>query len=79
MRYRLPFAIAPPQPESLTSRTSDHISSQRSTLRAHGGCVGKHPTPQITDVLLSAARACPNCGIENVLSVCTSDTTKNSA
>jgi hypothetical protein len=44
MRYRLPFAIAPRQLESVTSRTTDHISSQKSTLRALVGRVGKHPT-----------------------------------
>src|SRR5712692_483854 len=41
--------------------------------------VGKHPTTRITDILLGAARACSNCGIENVPSVCASDTTKKRA
>ncbi len=41
--------------------------------------VGKHHTARITDVLLSAARACSNCGIENVPSICESDTTKKRA
>jgi hypothetical protein len=38
--------------------------------------VDKHPTTRLTDNLLSAPRACPNCGIENVSSVGASETTK---
>src|SRR5690348_7113751 len=51
MRYRLPFAIAPRQLESVRG-TTDHISSQKSTLRALGGCVGKHPTALHDNFLL---------------------------
>jgi hypothetical protein len=36
--------------------------------------VDKHPTTRITDNLLSAVRACSNRGIENVPSVCGSET-----
>jgi hypothetical protein len=41
--------------------------------------VGKHRATRITDVLLSAARGCSNCGIENVHSFCASDTTMKRA
>jgi len=41
--------------------------------------VGKHSTTRVTDNLLSAARACSNCGIENVPSVCASDTAKKTS
>jgi hypothetical protein len=77
MRYHLPFAIAPRQLESVTSRRTDHISSQKSALGAFCGCVGKHPTTRITDNLLSAVRACSNSGIENVPSVCASETVQD--
>jgi hypothetical protein len=41
--------------------------------------VGKHPTTRITDYLLSAVRACSNSGIENVPSVCATETTQEGA
>jgi hypothetical protein len=43
------------------------------------GEVDKHPTTRITDNLLSAVRACSNSGIENVPSVCASETPQEGA
>jgi hypothetical protein len=41
--------------------------------------VGKHPTTRITDYLLSAVRVCSNSGIENVPSVCATETIQEGA
>jgi hypothetical protein len=51
MRYRLSFAIAPRQLESITSRTTDHISSQKSTLARFVDAWASTPRPESSKVL----------------------------